>query len=211
MRKLLAVIFIVLNMGYLLAFEGNIHLTRQSRYDTTYLIFYIKASRVRVDEFSSSGKLTKTLLVNLDTNNILALSPELKMYADITNKEAVDNPKVEINKTENFKMIEGKKCYQWRVRSRSTDCEVTYWVTELQLPEIKYLFHVLEATESYSSIPSYYLQIPASNGFVPMVAIERNLVREQKQLIKITSINPQKVSSGLFNVPADYRSLCLSK
>lgn len=194
-------------MGYLLAFEGNIHFTRQSRYDTTYLIFYIKASKIRIDEFSASGKLTKTLLVNLDTNNILALSPELKMYADITNKTPADVPKVEINKTDNFKMIEGKKCYQWRVRNSSTDCEVTYWVTELQIPEIKYLFRILEVTESYSRIPSFYLQIPASSDFVPMIAIERNLVREQKQLIKITSINPQKVSSGLFDVPADYRSL----
>ncbi|NJO69178.1 MAG: hypothetical protein HC830_07765 [Bacteroidetes bacterium] len=81
------------------AFEGNIQITRQSHYDTTYLIFYFKDTKVRIDEFTESGILNKTLLVDLKTENIVALSPTLKLYADITRKESRTAP------TQQFEVI----------------------------------------------------------------------------------------------------------
>ena len=209
MRKLLAIIIIVFNTGFLFAFEGNIQLSRHSQYDTTYFVFYIKDSKVRLDEFSASGQLNKSLLVNLTTDNIVALSPALKIYTDITRKEDIPqvNQNVEVIKTSNYKIIEGKKCFQWRVRNRVLDCEITYWVMESELAIMDKLFHILDVAEGYSNIPSYFKQIPENIGFVPLVAIERNLVREQKQLMQITSINESKVPERLFEIPKDYKCL----
>lgn len=208
MLKLLVVIICVIQSCLLFAFEGNVQLTRQSQYDTTYFIFYVKDANVRVDEFNATGQLNKVLLVDLNTEKIVALSPALKVYAHLGQKNEVqDKSRFDIIKTENFKVIEGKKCYQWRVRNRELDCEVTYWVMETENIIIQKLYRILDAAENYSSIPYYFKQIPQSSGFIPLVAIERNLVREQKQSMQITSINEKKVPSRLFEIPSDYKSL----
>lgn len=209
MRKTLAVIISVINSCFLFAFEGNVQLTRQSQYDTTYFVFYVKDSRVRVDEFNASGQLNKTLLVDLETESIIALSPALKVYANLSRKisDTRISPRFDVIKTSNFKIIEGNKCYQWRVRNRELDCEITYWVMESELSVMQKLYRILDTTENYSSIPSYFRHIPDTAGFVPLVAIERNLVREQKQSLLVTSINSRKVPSKLFEIPNDYKSL----
>lgn len=208
MRKLLAVFIVVINSCLLFGFEGNVQLTRQSQYDTTYFIFYFKDANVRVDEFTASGQLNKTLLVDLNTEHIVALSPALKVYANLNRKNNIPTSrKFDIIKTENFRMIEGKKCYQWRIRNRELDCEITYWVMETEIPVMQKLYRILDETENYSSIPYYFRHIPGNSGFFPMVAIERNLVREQKQSLQITSINPRKVPTKLFEIPRDYKIL----
>lgn len=211
MRKFLATFFVLsIFSGCLLAFEGNIQLTKQSQYDTTYLIFYVKDSKARVDEFDESGQLTKTLLIDLITENIVALSPSLKLFTNVARYN--DSPtktdkQFDVLKTNNFKLIEGKKCYQWRVRNRLLDSEITYWVMESEMQFMVKLYSILDAAENYSSIPSFYFQIPESEGFVPVLAVERNLVREQKQSMKVTSINERKVSGRIFEIPKDYRNL----
>jgi hypothetical protein len=78
---------------------------------------------------------------------------------------------------------------------------------ESELAIMDKLFHILDVAEGYSHIPSYFKQIPENIGFVPLVAIERNLVREQKQLMQITSINESKVPANLFEIPKDYKCL----
>jgi hypothetical protein len=208
MLKLLVVIICVINSCLLYAFEGNVQLTRQSQYDTTYFVFYLKDSNVRVDEFSATGQLNKTLLVNLETEKIVALSPALKVYANLQQKsQNQSHSKFDVIKTENYKIIEGKKCYQWRVRNRELECEITYWVMESDNLIVRQLYRILDLTENYSSIPSYFKQIPQNSGFIPLIAIERNLVREKKQTIQITSINERKVPSKLFEIPGNYKNL----
>ncbi len=209
MRTLLTVVFFVISSNCLFAFEGNVQLTKQSYYDTTYFIFYIKEAKVRVDEFNVSGQLIKTLLIDLTTENIVALSPSLKLFTDIKRKEnpVFNKQKVEIIKTDNFKIIDGKKCFQWRVRNRDLDCEITYWVTPSEFSVIQKLYYILNATENYSLISSFFMNIPDKEGYIPLVAVERNLVREERQTMQITSINERKVSSRLFEIPHDYKNL----
>lgn len=211
LRNLFALILIVSNTAFLFAFEGDIQLTRHSQYDTTYFVFYVKDSKVRVDEFNASGQLSKTLIVNLATEDIVALSPALKLYTKINSKQHDKQfgKKVDVIKSDNFKLIEGKKCYQWRVRDRALDREITYWVTESDLDIMLKLYHILDITENYSSIPNYYSQIPENEGFIPLIAIERNLVREQRQLMQITSIKKRRVPSKFFEIPSGYKNLRL--
>lgn len=203
-------IFLLLSITLkLTAFEGNIQLTRQSQYDTTYLVFYFKDTKVRIDEFTESGQLNKTLLMDTETGKIMALSPSLKLYTDITRKENKPGTaqQFEVIKSDNFKYIEGKKCYQWRVRNRVLESEITYWVMESDNQMMQKLYSILNATENYSSIPSYYMYIQESQGYIPMLAVERNLVREEKQSMHITSIREQKIPSRFFEIPKGYKNL----
>lgn len=209
MRTVLTLCIFLLFSSRILAFEGNIQLTKQSQYDTTYVIFYFKDSKVRLDEFTESGQLCKTLLIDLNTENIVALSPSLKLYTDVSRK--TNKPKAseqfDVIKTSSYKFIEGKKCYQWRVRNRILESEITYWVMESDNPVMQKLYYILTATENYSSISSFFMQIPESDGFVPLLAVERNLVREQKQSMHITSINEKKIPAKLFEIPKDYKNM----
>jgi hypothetical protein len=209
MRKVYFVVVLLTIALKLSAFEGNIQLTRQSQYDTTYLVFYFKETRVRIDEFTESGQLNKTLLMDTETGKIIALSPSLKLYTDITRKETKPGTahQFEVLKSDNFKYIDGKKCYQWRVRNRILESEITYWVMESNNQMMQKLYSILNATENYSSIPSFYMYIQESHGYFPVLAVERNLVREEKQSIHITSIHEQKVPSKLFEIPKDYKNL----
>lgn len=194
------------------AFEGDIKAVRQSQYDTSYLIFYVKDNKARIDEFNETGQITKTLLVNLETSEITALSPTLRVYTHVMSKRETDaHPRsnFDIIKTTNFKLIDGKKCFQWRVRNRLLDSEITYWVMESEVSVMSKLFSVLNDTEAYSSIPSFFLQIPDKEGFLPVLAVERNLVREEKQSMEITSVNQRSVSDKLFEIPKDYKNLRL--
>jgi hypothetical protein len=209
MRKAYTIFVLLILSLKLSAFEGNIQLTRQSQYDTTYLVFYFKETKVRIDEFTETGQLSKTMLMDMETGKIIALSPSLKLYTDISRKETKPRAtqQYEVIKSENFKYIEGKKCYQWRVRNRILESEITYWVMESDNQVMQKIYSILNATESYSSIPSFYMYIQESQGYIPMLAVERNMVREEKQSMHITSIREQKVPSRLFEIPKDYRNL----
>jgi hypothetical protein len=209
MRKYLTLFLLMGVYMHLSAFEGNVQITRQSQYDTTYFIFHIKEPNVRIDEFSNNGRLIKSYIINLNTENVVALNPALKLYIEMPKKEsqARVKQKFDIIKTSNYKVIEGKTCYQWRVRNRELDSEVTYWVTESDIEVMQKLYKILSATEKYSSILSFYMSIPDSDGFIPLVAVERNLLREEKQSMLITSINPRKVPVKLFQIPIDYKSV----
>ena len=209
MRKYLILILLIGVCKYLSAFEGNVQITRQSQYDTTYFIFHIKEPNARIDEFSNNGKLIKSYLINLDTEAVTALNPGLKLYIEMPKKEGISSAKqkFDIIKTKNFKVIEGKTCYQWRVRNRELDSEVTYWVTESDIAVMQKLYKILSSTEKYSSILSFYMNIPDRDGFIPLVAVERNLLREEKQSMVITSINARKVPVKLFQIPLNYKSV----
>lgn len=207
LKYFLLLLFIVSSVS-LSAFEGNVQLTLQSRYDTTYFIFYIKDTKVRMDEFNNGGQLVKTLLIDLNTENIVAVNPSLKLYVDVPKKENFSKAGQQMNviKTNNFKLIEGKTCYQWRVRNRILETEITYWVMESEIGAVQKLFKILSSAENYTSLLSFFLYIPDNEGFIPMMAVERNLVREQKQSMQITSINERKLPARLFQIPVDYKS-----
>lgn len=208
MLKYFILLLFLVNTVSLKAFEGNVQITLQNKYDTTYYIFYIKDTKVRMDEFNNGGRLVKTLLIDLNTENIVAVNPSLKLYVDVPKKENFSTKSKQVNviKTNNFKLIEGKTCYQWRVRNRILETEITYWVMESEIDAVKKLFKILSSAENYTSLLSFFLFIPDNEGFMPLMAVERNLVREQKQSMLITSINERKLSSRLFQIPADYKN-----
>lgn len=212
MRKYLMLLLLIGVNMHLSAFEGNVQITRQSQYDTTYFIFHIKEPNARIDEFSNNGQLIKSYLINLSTEAVTALNPALKLYIELPKIEGPSSlkQKFEITKTKNKRVIEGKTCFQWRVRNRDLDSEVTYWVTESDIAVMQKLYKILSTTEKYSSILSFYMNIPDRDGFIPLVAVESNLLREEKQSMVITSINARKVPAKLFQIPLNYKSVKLN-
>jgi len=188
------------------AFEGKISLVKQTCYDTTYYAFYVKENMVRIDEYDTYHNLQSSYVINTNKQSVLALSPAQKMYTNLqvkpmnhTNPDAFD-----IIKTQNIKVINGYTCYQWRVKNRSKNTEIAYWVADDHFSFFSEMIKVFQTNENYTE---FFTQIPDASGFFPMLLVERTLVRDEKLRFEVVEIKRIPVSNDLFKIPRDYKSL----
>jgi len=192
--------------NYSNSFEGKIKLVEETHYDTTFYTYTIKNEQIRVDKFNQNHKIIHSLLLNLEKEQIIVLSPTKKMftYLDLSRNPDTPNKNFEVIKTENSRLLNGKECYQWRVRSVEQNTEVTYWVWKSNFYFFNDFIKLLNCSEHTFT---FFEKIPDSQGFFPMYAVERTLLRKIKKQISIIEINHQKVSDTTFEIPKDFNKL----
>jgi hypothetical protein len=188
-------------------FEGNITFVKQTIYDTTYSVYSVKNNLVRIDQHNARHQIVQTMIVDIQNENIVALCPTLKLYTKLrknANNHIVTS-EFQATKTKNYKYIDGYKCFQWLVRNRRINSEVSFWVVESDFDFFKSVATLLGKTEDYSSFCSYYDQIPKTNGFFPIMIVERTLVRDEKMRVSVQRINRCRVDEKTFKIPRDYK------
>jgi hypothetical protein len=190
-------------------FEGNITLVKQTFYDTTYLTFTVKDKLVRIDEKNAKYQVMQSLIIDTEHKNITALSPSQKLYTTIQKIKDVPNLQsgFVIIKTENFKYIEGYKCFLWRVRNSNLNLEISFWVFESNFGFFNDVIALLSQTEDYSRYCLYFNQIPDTRGFFPMLMVEKTLLRDEKMKVTVQHINRKKVDDKQFQIPGEYKYL----
>jgi hypothetical protein len=190
-------------------FEGNITFVKQTFYDTTYYIFTVKDRLVRIDEKSAKSEVMQSLIIDLNKKNITALSPSQKLFTNIQKfSDTPDSQKdFTVIKSENFKIIDGRKCYLWRVRSKSLNMETSFWVFDSSFGFFSEVIGLLSLTQDYSRFCLYFDQIPGSQGYFPMLMVEKTLLREEKMKVLVQQINRKKVDEKSFSIPKGYRCL----
>jgi hypothetical protein len=210
-KLLLSVSFIVfIHDTYASDFEGRITFIKETLYDTTIFTFTVKENLVRIDERNSKQQILQSLIVDIETKKITALSPSLKLYTTIKKHSHREKEKQQdfiCLKTTNFKYINGYKCYQWRMRNQGLNCEISYWVSGGNLNVINEVFQLLSGTDDYAKYCLYFDQIPQSNGYFPVMIVERTLLRDKKFQFFIQDINTKKIDDQLFNIPKGYKYL----
>ena len=185
-------------------FEGSISLIRETVYDTTYISIFVKNAMVRVDERDTKHRLVSSHIVNIDKEEVFALSFSKQLYAKLSvNSPYKNNPSQTISKTPNHKQINGKTCYQWRVRDEQMNTEVAYWMYESEFDFFAKLLHLLRRTEYSLSVLS---AIPDAEGYLPMLAEERTLLRKEKLKVRVVSIEQNTQSNRLFTIPSHFKS-----
>ncbi|HOP03043.1 MAG TPA: DUF4412 domain-containing protein [Tenuifilaceae bacterium] len=212
MGKLLLSLFLLLNYFICLsadgtkAFEGRINFLRETVYDTTYITIMVKGSMARIDEFDTQKRLLSSQLVDFEKEKIIALSPSKKLYTSIPvlNSKVVSNNNYVIKKTQNFKEINGYKCYQWRVRDPQHNTEAAYWVINENFAFFDKLVALINRTERSFAL---YNLIPENEGYFPILTEERTLLRKEKLRIAVVDINEQNLHPSLFEVPRGYNPL----
>jgi len=184
-------------------FEGSIKIMHHSHYDTSIYVFYVKDNKVRLEEYNNFDELRNVLLIDLERERVTALQPHYKVFKDIRNKTFTEkiNTKYEVIKTDYRKEINGYECYQWRVRNRSMNTEIAYWVMGENFKFWDDLWRILNKTENNYS---YFLRISGSDGYIPLLSVERTLVRHEKSRYFITDIEKNSPNNQLFVIPADY-------
>ena len=69
------------------------------------------------------------------------------------------------------------KCYQWSVKCKEKNTEISYWVTQNNFDFLEKMVKILNQTERSWE---FFTHIPQNQGFFPMLSVERNLVRDEK-------------------------------
>jgi hypothetical protein len=189
-------------------FEGNLIITEETFYDTTYYYFSVRNNLVRMDQKNSQKQIIQSLIIDLDQEKITALSPNHKLYTNIqtNNKSFFNKNEIVVMPTHNFKIINGYKCYLWRVRNEPMNSEVSYWIYDSGYSFFDKTIALLSGTEDYSNLFKAYIQINNTCG-LPILSVERTLLREEKSKITVTNFTGRKVNPKLFEIPEGYKYL----
>ncbi len=192
--------------SYTQSFEGSIDLVQKSLYDTTYFTYYVKDKNIRIDKFDSNQNLIQSMLINIDKEQVYLLSPEKKLYTQLeTHKDYQSaNDGFIILKTENHRIVNGINCYQWRVKNIERNTEVAYWVSQYDFYFFEDLVKLINRTDKTYD---FFEKIPETQGFFPMLTVERTLLRREKSRIYVANITNQKLNDNKFSIPSNFNEV----
>ena len=207
----ISIVMVTLSVQTLAAngFEGNITFVKQTFYDTTYYTFTVKGRLVRIDEKNTNHQITQSLIIDLQDKKITALSPSQKLFTTIQKfKNATDCQKeFAVIKSENFKYIDGQKCFLWRVRNPNLNVEMSFWVFESDFSFYNEVMDLLGRTEDYAKYCFYFNQISITQGYFPMCIVEKTLLRDEKLKVLVQQIDRRKIDNKSFILPSEYKYL----
>lgn len=185
-------------------FQGSINIQKESLYESSFLTYHVKDNMVRIEEYDEEKELQTVLLADLISRKVIAMNPEKKVYKRIHTRpysELMTSNNYEVIKTDYRRKVNGFTCYQWRVRNKDLNTEIAYWVINENFSFWDDLLKLLNNSENNYS---FYLRIPNNDGFIPVLAVERTLVRNEKVRYSITNIMKSDLDNSLFEVPPDY-------
>ncbi len=164
---------------------------------------------VRMDEYNRCRDCkvpNNYLLFDLSKRAITIVNPLRKMYMNVDRKpykERTDTNNFRILKTNNSKIIHGYKCFQWRVRNKQENTEVSYWVAYDNFDFFVDFLKLFNRSEKHAQ---YYLMIPNNFGYFPMLSEERTTLREEKMTLRVIHIQRKPLDKSLFQIPKDYKN-----
>ncbi|MBI1286222.1 MAG: DUF4412 domain-containing protein [Flavobacteriales bacterium] len=187
-------------------FEGSIYFTKSNMMDVTQYAYHVKGNMVRIDEIvEGSDKLVATLLVNLETGDMTALSHERNLY--MNRPGSLDKASAsgsEVIEGQLKRSIHGMNCSQYRVKNKDADREIMYWVTEGDYAFFPKLLKILNRKDNFST---YYMEIPNLDNKLPLLAQENTLLRDKKGFLQVDKIENKKLDDALFKIPEGFEKV----
>lgn len=203
-------VLILLSISTLFAnaqnFEGSIYFTKSNMMDVTQYVYHVKGNMVRIDEMvEGSDKLVATLLVDLESGDMYALSHERNLWMKRPSKEgSAKAESVEVKEGSLKRSIHGKNCSQYRAKNKEANREVMYWVTEGDYAFFPRLLEILKRKDNFST---YYLNIDGIDNKLPVMAEENTLLREKKGFLQVDKIEEKELASVMFEIPESYEKM----
>jgi len=211
-KIILLLSFLIAQFSFAQKFEGTIELVKKTLSDTSYYTYSIKNNFIRIDESDKYKRVQKSYLINVKDSTITALDPNQKIYTyvDVQPLVKINEKDVEIINTGIFKYINGYKCVQWRVRNKSANSEISYWIAtenfEFFTPMAGISANIEDSFLFYMSIPNKKMK-----GEMPMLVESRTLLRVEKATYSVTKISKNPVSLSLFLIPNTYQNFQVSR
>ena len=184
-------------------FEGRIELVQESHYEKSYFTYFVKDNHVRIDQFDNEHQLNQSYIIHIKEEEVFVLSPTKKLYTKLalSEKEKQLSNNFKIIKTENSRLINGFNCYQWRVKNTERNTETAYWVSQNNFYFFENLIKLLNRTDKTFE---FFEIIPDTQGFFPMLCVERTLLRKEKLRTYVLTINNEKLDESRFQIPSNY-------
>jgi hypothetical protein len=194
-----------LEIIYAQHFEGEILFVRETPTDTSYFSYKIKGNKVRYEEMNRQMQVENYLIADLSNKNLFTVNPKMKLYRNIQVypwRDKGDTLNFRITKTGNYKLINGYKCYQWRVLNRKENTEMSYWLATDQFRFFSEFMKMLNPSDKTSH---YYLTIPGTRNILPLESVERSMLREMRMRTGVVSIVKKSLQANLFEIPSRYK------
>tara|TARA_Y100000589_G_scaffold317298_1_gene343150 strand:- start:80368 stop:81048 length:681 start_codon:yes stop_codon:yes gene_type:complete len=205
MKRFLQTITLLLfiaKASVLFAFEGELTIERINYRDTTYYKYFVKDNLIRIDELNTKNEIQGTLLFDLNNQTILAVNHLRKVYIDYQpNTLSRDYSMSIVRKTTESKKINGFACEKWTVSNPALDTKAVFWVTD---GKYDFFLQLLLLWQKKDRLTQYYLQIPASRGYLPILAEEYYKNGKLKSKLEITQVDKKKIDDSVFEIPSDY-------
>lgn len=185
-------------------FEGNIDFIQSNGIDTSHYKYYVKGSKVKVDNYDVRTKnIEGSFLINLETKKLTVLSPVRKIYFDQDpSAPAKPGGKPSASKTGKIKKIGGYTCKEYVVVDADEGLKIDYWMAYGHFDFFDDMLRILNRKDKFSE---YYLEIPDTKGMFPMLAIEEDLAGNKKGEMKAIKITKASISDDTFSVPPGYK------
>ncbi len=183
-------------------FSGIVQLIEKNLFDTVTYKLYVDNKFVRVDKFLKNSNY-ESLIINLEKKEITILNHNKQLYSTIkVDEEKMEyDSSIKIIKTENERTILERNCKQWRVKNLKENTEITYWV---DCSDYGYYYYLIKIWNATAKTHKYFQIIPNSFGCMPLEIVERNLLRDVKSTINITTLEFSSIDQSLFNIPTNY-------
>jgi hypothetical protein len=207
-QKLLAVCLLTVSSLSTFAqeFEGSVYFTRSNMMEVTKYAYHVKDNMVRIDEIvDGSDELVATLLVNLETEDMIALSHERNLYMERPHKSnELKAEGVVIKQGELKRSIHQMNCSQYRVRNKEQNRELMFWVTEGEYSFFPRLLKVLKRKDPFAT---YYMAMDNLENKLPLMAEEFTLLREKKGFMQVDKLERKELPNSMFEIPEGYEKV----
>lgn len=183
-------------------FEGTITYVKTTLDDTSYFAYHIKGLKVRVDGLSDDFSLLNSVILDLEEGTKTAIDVSRQLYSRIQPYRQPVVEGIQVNaERQNTKTVAGYQCEQWLLMDQSNNTVLTYWMADLNYP---YFQQLLELKGASDRISSYFISFTPPNGFVPLAAVERSLLRTERSRIEAISVEEKTLEDSLFEIPDNY-------
>lgn len=187
-------------------FEGRIEFLYYQR-DTTKNEYLVKEPYIRLDQYSKNNPQTLegSFLFDLKSNTIKMLSHQRKLWnIHKSTVPPVIKGTCEVIKTGHSKNILGLKCYEYIVKNKEEDIEISYWITEKNYTFFIPMLQLWNRKDKQSVYFNQIKNLPA--GAMPLLSTEKQ-ISTGRILSRLEAINikSEKLSDDAFQIPKEYK------
>lgn len=186
-------------------FEGIIEFKKQTTFDTTYYVYYIKGDKIRVDEAKAKyEKSSGTFLIDLKAKKITGISHDRKLYFDqaVSTVPATVKGKPEVVKTKNTKKLFGYTCTEYLVKSKEENVQVAYWL----VTGFNFFTPMVKLVNRKDKSAVFFQQITGTEGMFPFLSSETSMTgKEESTRFEVTKIEKVSIDNSKFEIPLGYK------
>lgn len=201
---LLFSLFIALSItSFAQNFAGIMEVKKQTGKDVVNYVYYVKGDKVRIDEFTPGTRtISGTFIMDTKANTMQWLDPVRKM----TGKREVKAPSIAsagmvASTSKEMKELFGYKCTEQIVTNTTDTTAISYYIAPGKFAFFTPMMKMLNRQEK---LYTYFFALTIKDGYMPLLAIEKNLKGEERGRLEVTRIEQKDITDGMFTVPSDY-------